>query len=85
MLAEKNAVRLKKLVNQFIEFRKIDQVKLKLNITKTDIVCMCEEIFSCFSELAEKRKIDYSFDQLIEPLDLWIDAEKMENDIFNVL
>lgn len=85
LLAQKNAVRLKRLVNQFIEFRKIDQVKLNLHVTKIELVTLCEEIFSCFSELAEKRKIDYSFNQQIEPVEVWVDAEKIENAIFNVL
>jgi len=84
-LALKNAIRLKRIVNQFIEFRKIDQVKLKLHICKIDLVGLCEEIYSCFTELAEQRKIDYSFNQLIEPVDIWIDVEKVENALFNVL
>ncbi len=85
ILAHKNALRLKRLVNQFIEFRKIDQVKLNLYISRIDMVKLCEEIFSCFTELADKLKIDYSFNQQIEPVDVWIDAEKVENAIFNVL
>jgi len=85
LLAQKNALRLKRIVNQFIEFRKIDQVKLKLHLSSTDLVHLCEEIFSCFSELAEKKKIDYSFNQLIEPVDVWMDGEKVETAVFNVL
>ncbi len=61
------------------------QVKLNLYISRIDVVKLCEEIFSCFAQLADQLKIDYSFNQQIEPLDVWIDAEKIENAIFNVL
>ncbi len=84
-LAEKNAIRLKKLVNQFIEFRKIDQAKLKLYISEIDIVSLSEEIYTCFKELAEKLKIDYSLNPQIEPENVWVDNEKMENAVFNIL
>lgn len=85
ILVEKNAIRLKKLVNQFIEFRKIDQAKLKLFVSSIDIISLSEEIYSCFTEIADKLRIDYSFNQQIEPVKVWIDNEKMENAIFNVL
>lgn len=85
LLAEKNANRLQLLVNQFIEFRKIDQTSLNIYISEKDITTLSMEVYSYFKELAIQKKIDYSLNQLIEPLNLWIDNEKIETALINIL
>ncbi|WP_372933559.1 hybrid sensor histidine kinase/response regulator transcription factor [Mariniphaga sediminis] len=85
MLVEKNALRLQKLVNQFIEIRKIDKAKLNLYISETEFVSFVEDIFSCFKELAVNRHIDFDLDQQIEPTQVFIDVEKIDKAIFNIV
>jgi len=84
-LVLKNAERLLRLVNQILDFRKLEVDSAKLNMTKTDIVKFCEKIYELFTGQAEKKGINFVFQSNIEELEVWIDAEKMETAIYNLL
>ncbi len=84
-LVEKNSLRLKKLITQLLQFRKIDQEKLTLSISRTDVISVCESVYSCFNDLAESKKIDYSFNPVIDLTFVWMDAVKIEDAVFNIL
>lgn len=84
-LAEKNANRLKKLVNQILDFNKMQYESLSLKFSKVDAVLFTENVFVLFSEKAAQSKINYTFHSDFETQDLWIDFEKMETVLFNLL
>ena len=56
LLMERNANQLFRLINQIMEFRKLETKELKLDLSKGDLVNFCkEEVFS-FKVLAEKKE-----------------------------
>ncbi len=61
ILMNRNAKRLSLLVNQIIEFREIESKKLKLNLSKGDIVGFVREIVSSFNMLAITKGIKLHF------------------------
>jgi signal transduction histidine kinase len=61
-LINRNAQRLLHLVNQLMDFRKIEQGKMGLKVSKGNIFEFSQGIFDSFKELAEKRNIALSLE-----------------------
>ena len=80
-----NAHRLLRLVNQLIDFRKVEVGNVKLMESNTDIVEFCSKVCYQFSNQAERKKIDYTFSSNIDKLETAIDPGKMETVLFNLL
>lgn len=79
----RNARRLLSLVDQLLLFRKSDAENLK--ISKTDLVVFCKEVYFCFSQQARSRNIRFSFSSTAEHIDIYIDREKIEISLFNLI
>jgi signal transduction histidine kinase/DNA-binding response OmpR family regulator/ligand-binding sensor domain-containing protein len=77
--------RLLGLVNEILEYRKIDAGKLKLSLVKSDIINFLQEIVSLFNVKAEEQKINFVFRSSIEKAEIYFDSKKFENIIFNLL
>ncbi|MBW7893135.1 MAG: hybrid sensor histidine kinase/response regulator, partial [Chitinophagaceae bacterium] len=60
-LIYRNARRLLGLVNQLLDFRKLEKNELRLYPTVGNIVSFVKEITLSFTDLAEKKNIDYHF------------------------
>lgn len=83
--AHKNASRMKRLVNELLDFNKLEAGNLTLNVQHGDIVQFISEISSAFNEMAAKRRIRFSV-VFEEPVIMgWFDRDKLERIIFNVL
>jgi ligand-binding sensor domain-containing protein/signal transduction histidine kinase/DNA-binding response OmpR family regulator len=84
-LINRNAQRLLHLINQLMEFRKIESGKLELKVAQGNINLFLENIFTSFNHLASQQRIRYSFVPMQNSTDCWFDHEKLENVIFNLL
>lgn len=84
-LASKNSQRLLRLVNQILDFRKMEITKLKLSTSKFELVSFCENIYRSFSDLAERNEIDYHFSTDVAPCFVLLDEDKIETILFNLL
>ncbi len=84
-LVKRNTDRLKKLVNQILDIRKIEAGGEKLHIQKYDIVKFCNQIKNQFKEESIRRNIFLQFSSEFESEKVWFDLEKVEKVIFNLL
>ena len=84
-LINRNVYRLLKLVNQLIDYRKIEHKKLKLQASALRINDFIEELLESFRHIAIKRNIDLRLTAEHEALVIWFDASMMEKVIFNLL
>jgi signal transduction histidine kinase/ligand-binding sensor domain-containing protein/DNA-binding response OmpR family regulator len=84
-LIKNNSDRLIRLVNQFLDFRKIDSGKLVLNPVNAEIVSFCQNIFSCFQDYARQRAFDFHFEAKVAALKIDFDPDKLDKIIFNIL
>jgi ligand-binding sensor domain-containing protein len=83
--AHKNADRMKRLVNELLDFNKLEVGNLKLKVQHSELVQFITESCSAFNEMATKRRIKFSV-TCQEPLIMgWFDRDKLESIIFNVL
>lgn len=84
-LIRRNARRLLNLVNQLMDFRKMEVQELKLNPAKGDIIKFVREISYSFTDLAEQKNIQFSFQTNIDQLYTAFDQDKIERILFNLL
>lgn len=80
-----NSRRLLSLVDQLLLFRKTESETGKLKIAQIDIVELGKEVFSCFVHHAKTKKIDYSFSISEEKVFVYVDREKIEMALFNLI
>lgn len=84
-VVERNTDRMLRLVNQILDFRKIQKNKMKLRIEQVDIVPFVHHIMDNFESLAEEHHIDFLFESEMPSLKLWVDTDKLEKIVFNLL
>jgi signal transduction histidine kinase/DNA-binding response OmpR family regulator len=84
-LIKRNAGRLLKLINQLLEFRRIEENKMELRVVKADLVTFTRDIFNYFIDVAKQKNINYVFVSLQDRIPLSFDAEKIDKAIFNLL
>ncbi|MCF8378715.1 MAG: response regulator [Bacteroidales bacterium] len=81
----RNAVRLGKLIDQLLDFRKIEAGKLKLELSRGDIVSFLKNVLFMFEELSDEKKVKLEFHSVLEEFQLFFDADKVEKILFNLL
>lgn len=85
VLIKDNADRLLKMVNQLIEFRKIEHDKFALYPTRIDFKLFVESICQSFNKLAELRGIKINFESEFTEFTVWLDKDKIERVMFNFI
>lgn len=77
--------RLLRLVNQLLEFRKMQSGKLVLALEQTDAIAFLHEIFRSFTDVAERKRMDYRFVSDVKSFSLYLDKEKIDKVAYNLL
>ena len=80
-----NAKRLLRMINQLLDFQKIDSNKLKLNLSQTDIVQFVREVANDFSAETSQRNIKLNFETSSPTLVTWVDIDKLDRILFNLI
>ena len=75
--------RLQRLVNQILDFRKIQDQKLR--ISKINLIEFASDIFNNFIEIAQERKINYNLETEDKAIKLWADRNALEKIMMNLL
>ena len=84
-VVERNTNRMLRLINQILDFRKIQNRKMKMQVQRMDVVAFTRKIMANFESVAEEHQIDFLFETEKEELYLWVDADKFEKIVFNLL
>lgn len=84
-IMEKSTHRLLRLIDQLLEFRKMQNNKLALSLEKTDVIAMLYEIFLSFGDMAESKNIDFQFIPSSTSLKMFIDKGKLDKIVYNLL
>ncbi|HLI93987.1 MAG TPA: two-component regulator propeller domain-containing protein, partial [Puia sp.] len=84
-LIRRNARRLLHLVNQLLDFRKMEVNELRLHPRQGDILKFIREISFSFIDLAERKNIAFTYTSDNESLITSFDHDKMERILFNLL
>jgi signal transduction histidine kinase len=73
------------LVNQLLEFRKAESGLITLVYHQVKAVSFLSEIFHIFKLKAEEHQIKYIFNSQIEEIPVWVDKDKLEIIVINLL
>ena len=84
-IIKKNAERLKRVVYQLLDFRKVESNKMDMRLTQVDLVAFIAEVKSYFDNMARNKQIVYTFEHDIPSVYLWVDTDKMEKILANLL
>lgn len=84
-LIHKNAGRLLRVINQLLDFRKVENKQEKLKIRETEIVSFSSEVKSYFNSMAKVRTITYTFASDMKNCRIWMDADMIEKVLVNLL
>lgn len=85
LLIQKNANRLLRLVNQLIDFRKIEFDKMRIEAVETDMNAYVADIVDAFQTLARKKNIDCRFLTKERAPVAWVDPAMFDKVLFNLL
>ncbi|MBP8623204.1 two-component regulator propeller domain-containing protein, partial [Bacteroides sp.] len=85
VVVERNTSRMLRLVNQILDFRKIQNKKMKMQVECIDVVAFIRKIMGNFESLAIEHHFDFFLQTEKESLFLWVDTDKLEKIIFNLL
>nr|WP_262910933.1 substrate-binding domain-containing protein [Sphingobacterium sp. SRCM116780] len=84
-LIHKNVYRLLKLINQLIDYRKIEHNKMRLSVSQTNIVSFVNDILESFQYNARKKNIDIRLITDAQEIKVWLDVNMLDKVIFNLL
>lgn len=84
-LIHKNVFRLLRLINQLIEYRKIEHAQMKIKVSENNLIEFIREISDSFQHNAQKKNIDLRMAAKKTALMAWFDANMLDKVIFNLL
>lgn len=84
-LMHKNVQRLRRLITQLLDMRKIEEGHIKMEWSQGDVFDFIQRVFVNFETFAEKRSIRFSLQSTEKKLYTFFDADKLEKVIFNLL
>ncbi|MCS3797204.1 two-component regulator propeller domain-containing protein [Niastella sp. OAS944] len=84
-IVHRNARRLLSLIDQLLLFRKADAAIDNLKFSRHNFYQLCNEVFICFLQQAKANNQEYLFEFENQDLELYVDREKIEIALFNLI
>ncbi|TFG44322.1 MAG: response regulator, partial [Bacteroidia bacterium] len=84
-LIQQNGKRLLLMVNQLLDFRRLEVQGFGLNPSYENIVSFISDVVASFDDLAEEKHISLVFNSDTRELYAWFDRDKIEKVMFNLL
>jgi signal transduction histidine kinase/ligand-binding sensor domain-containing protein/DNA-binding response OmpR family regulator len=84
-ILDKNIGRMIRLVDQLLEFRKMQNNKLALSLEEIDVIAFLNDIFQSFIDEADQKNMDYQFIPSETSYKMFVDKEKLDKIAYNLL
>lgn len=84
-LASTNAQRMLRLINQILDLKKLEAHKMPLEAKPANINALLQAMIHSFQASAQKRKIDLQYISELDHLEVYFDAHKIEQVLYNLL
>lgn len=84
-LMNKSTNRMLRLINQLLEFRKMQNNKLSLMLEETDVMVFFYDIYRSFKETADDKQIDFHFAPSTSSYKMFVDQSKLDKIVYNLL
>ncbi len=84
-IMQKNTNRMLDLVNQLLDFRRIQSEQTTLSVQKIDIVSFTKNIYETFIPLSKHKALQFNFHSDLDDLFIWADISKLDTIIYNLI
>jgi len=84
-IVQSNSHRMLRMVNQLLEFRKVQNQKMKLKVQKTLLSELVKETCSNFQKEAYDKHIAFTIENKAEDSTVWVDRGRMDTILWNLL
>ncbi len=84
-MIQRNAQRLRMLINQIIDFRKLELNKIEYSPLNTDVIALCLEVCNHFRVHAKDKAISFTLTSAFNKYELEADPDKLDKIVFNLL
>ena len=84
-IVNSNSQRMLRMVNQLLEFRKIQNQKMKLKVQPTPLIELVNETCTNFRKEAYDKHITFTVENRTEDSTVWIDRGRMDTVLWNLL
>ncbi len=81
----KNTNRLYRLINELLDFRKLELNKVNVRANEINLVPFAKYVISYFKEEASNKNLDLNIDADFSTIPIWADQNMLEKIIFNIL
>jgi len=85
VLIKKNVNLMLRLINQLMDFRKIQTSKLSLHLIQEPLMPFIKEVMFSFKEMAKNHNIKFLFISRVSIKTIYFDRDKIEKILFNLL
>ncbi|MCY4561597.1 MAG: ATP-binding protein [Flavobacteriaceae bacterium] len=82
---DRNASRLMNLMEELLNFRKLEAGSIKLEVYEHDIIGFLREIYLIFGQQAIDNFIDFQFITSNDQISLWFDKRQLEKTVVNIV
>lgn len=84
-MVKRGTTRLLRLVNELMEFRKINTGNARLSLQQCDIIQIVRNVYDDFRTLAEQKRLNLSFTPFDKQFTAAFDSNKVETIVYNLL
>lgn len=84
-VVERNSSRMLRLINQLLDFVKINHRKLKMTVEQVHIPSFVNQVMDNFRLNALELNVDFTLEDHSEAGYIWADVDKLEKVVFNLL
>ena len=84
-IVQRSVVRMLRLVNQLMDFNKLENDTLRLKVRRTDIIEELRRYVDVFAVSAEEKGITFATYGLEDAYCVWLDADKLDKIVGNLL
>lgn len=80
-----NATRLMRLIQQILEFRKVESGNLKIRVSQGDVAAFVRKCVEAFAPLVSKKRLRVYFQSSADRIEGWFDSDKLDKIVYNLL
>ena len=84
-IVQRNIHRMLRLVNQQLDFNKLENDTLKLSVKSIDVIAQMVDLTDMFRVTAEEKDIVFKVYGLEDSVTVWVDPDKLDKICFNLL
>ena len=81
----KNATRMRNMISELLEFRKLEQNYVSLRVCEQNLVPFLKDIYLSYCELAAQRTISFNLHHEEDDVLLWFDSNQLQKVFYNLL